>query len=222
MESHIVRIESIGKISHDVLRIVTHKPCGYFFKPGQATEVSINKGHWRKEKRAFTFTGLPDDPFLEFTIKTYPSHKGVTNQLLSLIPGDELILQDAWGAISYQGEGVFIAGGAGITPFLSIFRQLAADNSINNNRLIFANKTKADIIHEQELKKLLGSAVHYILSEEIVPGFEHGFITKDFLKKNLPASPIKIYVCGPPPMLDSVLQNLSNLGVGDDALVAEL
>ena len=56
----------------------------------------------------------------------------------------------------YKGEGVFIAGGAGITPFLSIFRYLNSKNEINNNILIFANKTKADIIHEEELKSLAG------------------------------------------------------------------
>lgn len=222
MESHVVKIKTIEKINHDVLRIVTQKPAGYSFKSGQATEVSVNKDHWRKEKRPFTFTGLPGDHFLEFTIKTYPSRKGVTNQLLNLTEGDELILHDVWGAITYQGEGVFIAGGAGITPFLSIFRQLHADNKINKHRLIFANKTKADIIQEQELRQLLNTEYVNILSDEIVPGYEHGFITKDFLKKNLPQSPVKFYICGPPPMMDSVLQSLCHLGVGDDALVVEI
>lgn len=222
MESHVVKIESIEKINHDVLRIVVQKPSGYSFKPGQATEVSVNKDHWRKEKRAFTFTSLPGDHSLEFTIKTYPSHGGVTNQLLKLTEGDELIVHDAWGAIAYSGEGVFIAGGAGITPFLSIFRQLKLDNTINNNRLIFANKTKADIIHEQELKKILNNNYINILSDEVAPGYEYGFITKEFLKNNLPRNPAKFYVCGPPPMMDSVLQTLSHLGVGDDALVVEI
>ncbi|HET9430921.1 MAG TPA: FAD-binding oxidoreductase, partial [Chitinophagaceae bacterium] len=125
MESHIVQIRSIGSVTHDVLKVKIDKPDNYKFTPGQATEVAINKEGWREQKRPFTFTSLPDEEFLEFTIKTYPSHKGVTNELLSLKPGDELILHDVWGAISYKGEGIFIAGGAGITPFLSIFRFLA-------------------------------------------------------------------------------------------------
>jgi predicted ferric reductase len=36
--------------------------------------------------------------------------------------GDELIIRDVWGAIEYKGEGVFIAGGAGVTPFIAILR----------------------------------------------------------------------------------------------------
>ena len=100
------------------------------------------------EKRPFTFTCLPDDDYLEFTIKTYPSHKGVTNELLQLKQNDELILHDVFGAIAYKGEGVFIAGGAGVTPFISIFRFLRSKNEVGGNKLIFANKAKADIILE--------------------------------------------------------------------------
>lgn len=222
MESHIVKIKSIGKVTHDVLKIVLQKPGNYTFTPGQATEVAINKEGWTEERRPFTFTCLPEDDYLEFTIKTYPSHNGVTNELLKLQPGDELILHDVWGAISYRGEGIFIAGGAGITPFLSIFRYLHSVNKINGNKLIFANKTKADIIHEEEFKELLGDAFINILSDETVAGYEHGFITETFLKKNLPAARGKFYVCGPPPMMDAIQQILTNLGVGEDSVVVEI
>ena|ERR1039457_579362 len=92
MQQHTVKIKSIDKITHDVLQIVTEKPQQYTFTPGQATEVSINKNGWKDKKRPFTFTCLPENDYLEFTIKTYPSHKGVTNQLLQLKKDDELFL----------------------------------------------------------------------------------------------------------------------------------
>jgi ferredoxin-NADP reductase len=222
MESHIVQIRSIGSVTHDVLKVKIDKPDNYKFTPGQATEVAINKEGWREQKRPFTFTSLPDEEFLEFTIKTYPSHKGVTNELLSLKPGDELILHDVWGAISYKGEGIFIAGGAGITPFLSIFRYLASKNRIQGNRLIFANKTKADIIHESELHQLLGNDFINILSDESVEGYEHGFITEQLIKSNLLPGNGKFYVCGPPPMMDAVQKILSKLGVSEDSVVVEI
>jgi ferredoxin-NADP reductase len=222
MESHVVKIKSIGKVTHDVVRIVLEKPDNYNFTPGQATEVAINNEKWKEERRPFTFTCLPDADYLEFTIKTYPSHRGVTNELLSLETGDELILHDVWGAISYQGEGIFIAGGAGITPFLSIFRYLESINGIKANKLIFANKTKADIIYEDEFKRLLGNSFINILSDETAPGYEHGFITEDFLKRNIASFNGKFYVCGPPPMMDAIQKILSNLGVGNDAVVVEI
>ena len=222
MELHIVKIKSIDKITHDVLGIVLEKPSGYTFTPGQATEVAINKPGWQEEKRPFTFTGLPDYDYLEFTIKTYPSHKGVTNELLNLKPGDELIIHDAWGAISYKGEGMFIAGGAGITPFLSIFRNLKTINKIGRNKLIFANKTKADIIHEAELKDLLGDGFINILSDEEIPGYAKGMITQQFLKENMNGVNKKVYVCGPPPMMEAIQGYLKNLGVGENAVVVEI
>lgn len=222
MEEHIVPIKSMGKVTHDVVRIVLEKPANYTFTSGQATEVAINKENWKEERRPFTFTCLPDDDYLEFTIKTYPSRKGVTNQLLSLQPGDELILHDVWGAISYKDEGVFIAGGAGITPFLSIFRWLASQNKIGGNKLIFANKTKADIIHEEEFRQVLGNSFINILSDETIAGYEHGFITEDFLKKHISAVKGKFYVCGPPPMMDVIQKILNNMGVGDDSVVVEI
>jgi ferredoxin-NADP reductase len=222
MESHIVKILSIKNVTHDVLQIVLERPANYTFTPGQATEVAINKEKWKEEKRPFTFTSLPNADFLEFTIKTYPSRKGVTNELLNLKAGDELILHDVWGAISYKGEGIFIAGGAGITPFLSIFRDLKSKNKIAGNKFIFANKTRTDIIHEDELKKMLGNSFINILSDESINGFAHGYISKEFLKNNIESFDKMFYVCGPPPMMEAVEGFLKELGVTNNSVVVEV
>ena len=222
MESHIVKIKSIDKVTHDVLRIVLERPPNYIFTPGQATEVAVNKPGWTEERRPFTFTCLPGDDHLEFTIKTYPARKGVTNELLKLKPGDELIIHDVWGAINYKGEGVFIAGGAGVTPFISIFRYLQSVHQVDANKLIFANKTKADIIYEQELTALLGKSFINILSDEDAKGYARGMITEKFLKENIESFDKIFYVCGPPPMMDAVQKHLTNLGVGDNSVVVEI
>ena len=221
MEEYTVKVISVDKITPDVLKIVTEKPSHFTFTSGQATEISINKTGWVDERRPFTFTCLPDNDYLEFTTKTYPSRKGVTNQLLQLKKDDELILHDVFGAIAYKGEGLFIAGGAGVTPFISIFRYLQSKNEIGNNKLLFANKTKADIIHEQEFKKVLGDNFMNILSDEKTDGYAYGQITEDFLKTQLPASGNYVYVCGPPPMMDAIEQYLSNLQVNKDFIVKE-
>jgi ferredoxin-NADP reductase len=218
---YIVKIKSINKVTHDVLQIVTEKPSSYTFAAGQATDVSVNKDGWKDKKRAFTFTSLPHHDYIEFTIKTYPSHQGVTNQLLQLNEEDELILYDVFGDIAYKGEGIFIAGGAGITPFISIFRHLQMKNEIANNRLIFANKTKTDIILEEELKKLLGENFINILSDEKIEGYFNGFITEDFLKQNIGDSNKNFYVCGPPPMMDAIEKMLINLNVDKNLIVKE-
>lgn len=221
MEYNPVKIKSIEKITHDVLKIITGKPSGYHFTPGQATEITIDKDGWEEERRPFTFTNLPINNYLEFTIKTYPDRNGVTNQLLSLKRNDVLVLHSVFGAIAYKGEGLFIAGGAGITPFISIFRHLHATGKIGKNKLIFANKTKGDIILEEEFKDLLGDAFINILSDEKVRGYAHGMINEKFLKANITRIRQPYYVCGPPPMMDAVQQQLANLGVPKKDIIAE-
>jgi len=219
---HIVKVRSIDTITHDVLKIVTEKPEKYTFTPGQATEISINKTGWKDKKNPFTFTCLPNDDYLEFTIKTYPSHKSVTNELLQLKKDDELILHDVFGAISYKGEGVFIAGGAGVTPFISIFRYLQSKNEIGNNKLIFANKTKDDIILKDEFKQLLGNNFINILSDEKVVGYSRGIINAEFLKNQITAFDKIFYVCGPPPMMDSITKTLIALGADENSIIKEI
>ena len=221
MEQHIVKIKSVQHITHDVLQIVTEKPQKYNFTPGQATEVAINKKEWKNEKRPFTFTCLPENDYLEFTIKTYPLRKSVTNELLLLKKDDELILHEVFGAISYKGEGVFIAGGAGVTPFISIFRYLQSKNEVGDSKLIFANKTKEDIILEQEFKKLLGNNFINILSEQKADGYEYGQITVDFLQDNFGGINQYFYLCGPPPMMDFVERQLQNLNVDEKHIIKE-
>lgn len=221
MEEHIVKIIKTEQLTHDVKRFQVVKPKGYSFIPGQATDVSVNKPDFKNKKRPFTYTGLNTDPYLEFTIKIYPSHKGVTSELDKLHPGDEIIIRDVWGAISYKGEGVFIAGGAGITPFISIFRDLQTKHEIAGNTLIFANKTIADVILENEFKKLPGLEFINILSDEKADGYYHGMISEEFLKSHIRNFNRRFYVCGPPPMMNAVKAQLANLGVVKNSIVVE-
>ncbi|HOZ81874.1 MAG TPA: FAD-binding oxidoreductase [Bacteroidia bacterium] len=220
MAEHL-KIIAIEKATHDVLHITTEKPENINYNAGQAADISINKPKWENELRAFTFTSLPTDKQLEFTIKTYPQHNGVTNQLLSLKPGDELLLHGVFGTIGYKGEGIFIAGGAGITPFIAIYKQLEKEGNVGNNKLLFANKTRADIIQEKKFKDLLGKYFINILSEEKLEGFEYGYITEGLLRQYLDATGY-IYLCGPEPMMVAVEKHLNKLNVDSARIVKEV
>ncbi len=221
MSKQTVKIISIEKITHDTLCIKCEKPGSLDFKPGQATNVAIDKEGWQDELRPFTFTSLPGQDYLEFIIKTYPSHEGVTNKLFDLKTGDRLILSDVYGSITYKGEGVFIAGGAGVTPFISILRDLHRKGRAGNNKLIFANKKEKDIILREELGKILGDNFTNILSDEKTDRYSHGFITRDFLKDNIEDYSGFFYICGPPPMMEAVEAHLQSFNVKNDSIVKE-
>lgn len=216
-----IKITSLEPLTHDVLRIVADKPVGLNFTPGQAADISINRPGWEQEMRAFTFTSLPEEDHVEFTIKTYPSRHGVTNELLSLGKGDELLLHDVFGDIGYKGEGVFIAGGAGITPFIAILKHLEKEGAIGGNTLIFANKTKADIILEERFRQMLGAHFINVLSEEQCDGYEHGYVTPELIAKHMEGRTPYFYLCGPDPMVDAVQGQLKSLGVAEMYIVRE-
>lgn len=218
---HIVKILSVTPVTHDVRAFRLAKPEGYRFEPGHATDVSINIKDWKEEKRPFTFTSLNEWPYLEFTIKIYSDHDGVTNQLGKLQAGDELIIGDVWGAISYQGEGYFIAGGAGITPFIAILRQLNKDNKIKGNQLFFSNKTARDIILQEELDRILGGNAHYILTQEKNGSAGGQHIDKDFLTREIADFTRPFYICGPDKMVSDLTAILTKLGAKPEGLVFE-
>lgn len=221
-DEYTVKITDVSEITHNVRQFRLEKPGDYSFTPGQATEVSVNKEGWKEEERPFTFTCLPEDDYLEFTIKIYPSHEGVTREIGHLEKGDEFIIREPWGAINYEGEGVFIAGGAGVTPFIAIFRQLRKEGKIGGNKLIFANNTSKDIILKDEFSEMLEEDNFInILDKEENDDYYHGFVDRDFLEQHVDDFDKMFYVCGPPPMMKSVLSALSDLDVSDDKIVKE-
>jgi ferredoxin-NADP reductase len=193
----------------------------YHFIPGQATEVSINRKGWQTEKRPFTFTSLNEWPHLEFVIKIYSDHVGVTHELNSLRVGDELIIGDVWGAIEYKGPGYFIAGGAGITPFIAILRQLYQDSRLQGNQLFFSNKTDGDIIMRDELSTMLRDHVVYTTTDDPRTHYHQGFINEGFLREHVDDFSKHFYLCGPPKMVKDMQALLGRLGASPDAVVFE-
>ena len=222
MEENIVKIISIEPVTHNVKHFKVEKPGGYQFIPGQATEVAINKPQWKDERRPFTFTSLNEWDHLEFTIKIYSDHDGVTNQLGQLKAGDELLLHDVWGAIQYKGEGTFIAGGAGVTPFIAIFRQLRKDHKLGNNRLIFSNKRHNDIILKDEFTAMLGENFINTLTQEEVAGYDHHKVDEEYLRQKISDFFQHFYICGPDAMVKDVQTILQKLVAADNLITVEL
>jgi glycine betaine catabolism B len=219
--SYTVKIIKIIPVTHNVRSYRVEKPAGYTFTPGQATEVSINKSEWKEEKRPFTFTSLNSEPYLEFTIKSYTDHNGVTNELFKIKEGEELIIRDVWGAIEYKGPGYFIAGGAGITPFIAILRQLQREGRLNGNKLFFSNRTGKDIILKDELKEILGKDCLNVITDEQSEEYFPGFIDEKFIKEHVTDFKAHFYICGPDPMVKAISDILVKLGASPEAVVFE-
>jgi len=219
-----VKILKIEQITHDVRQYRVERPASYRFEPGQATELSLDEEGFRERKHPFTFTALPDADDLEFTIKSYfaTGKDGMTEKLFAYEPGQHLILREPWGTITYQGPGTFIAGGAGVTPFIAILRDLERRGALAGNRLIASNRTAADIILREEFEAMAGlEHLWTVTGDADAPGVLHERIDEAFLKRHVPDVTGRFYLCGPDDMVKELRTTLESLGAGTEALTWE-
>jgi hypothetical protein len=119
---------------------------------------------------------------------------------------------------------VFLAGGAGVTPFIAILRQLHKEEKLEGNKLIFSNTTPKDVILRGEFERMLDEDFISVVTNE--NGSENdifldGFIDKDFLADHIDDFSQPFYVCGPPAFNDNMMEYLKELGADPDGLVFE-
>ncbi|MAT51333.1 MAG: flavodoxin reductase [Porticoccaceae bacterium] len=218
---HNVQILMTQQVTHDVKRFIVKKPPDFDFEPGQGVELAIDRPEWAQEGRPFTPTSRPGDGVLEFTIKGYPERDGVTRQLHRLEPGDQLLISAPFGAIRYRGLGTFIAGGAGITPFLSIIREQCAIDSMEAHDLIFSNRTPRDVICEKELRYVFGDRATFTCTREAASGYDHRRVDEAFLKEKIADFNRNFYVCGPPKFTEEINAALEAHGARGESLIFE-
>ena len=220
MSAVIVNILESSYISHDVKRFAVEKPDGYDYEPGQGADLSINLPGWKDKRNPFTFTGYKDADYLEFMIKIYNDHQGVTNKLGKMNSG-ELILHEVFGSITYKGPGVFLAGGSGVTPFIAILRNLYRSNNLKKCKLIFSNKSSEDVILDEELTKMLKGNFIKVFTRENNIGFLEKRIDEQFLIEKIKDFGQNFYVCGPDAFVKDVSAILLKMGANQEGLVIE-
>ncbi len=219
--THHLTLRQIAPVTHDTWRLEFDRPAGFDFTAGQATHLALDRDGWRDEDRPFTMTSQPGDATLEFIIKSYPSHDGVTEQIPTLKPGDKVIADDPAGAITDKGAGVFIAGGAGITPFIPILRNRARDGTLDGSHLIFSNKHERDIILRDEWEAMEGLKTTFTVTDQDDSALPKTFVDKAFLQREVTQMSQPFYICGPGEMIDSVRDALKEMGVDPDDIHTE-
>ena len=224
--THTITLRKIVPVTHDVRRLTFDKPEGYRFTSGQACHIALARDGWRDEQRPFTFTSQPEDDHLEFTIKSYaeddPDHDGMTAQIATLEPGETVTIDDPFGVLEDRGPGVFIAGGAGVTPFIPILRRRARDgDAVSACTLIFSNRTERDIILREEWDAMPGLGKIYVVTDQPDSDLPHGPIDGAFLDQVLKGFREVFYICGPRQMTQDIMQALKERGVPDEKIVQD-
>jgi ferredoxin-NADP reductase len=219
--THTLTLHAIEPVTHNVHRLRFDRPEGFDFQPGQAVLMALDRDGWRDDRHPFTMTSLPEADHLEFTIKSYPEHHGITEQIGRMQPGDRVRIGDAWGAITDSGPGVFIAGGAGVTPFIAILRRRARDEELDGCTLIFSNSREKDIILRREWEEMAGLRTVFTLTGEEAEGLHHGKIDGGFLDEVLNDYDHRFYICGPPRMVEDLQAILKTKNVPEHRITVE-
>lgn len=216
-------LKAISPVTHDTNHYVFSRPDDLNFEPGQAVEIAIQKEGWKDEGRPFTFTSMPSDTDIEFVIKSYPDHDGVTEQLAKLEPGAQVSLEGPFGAIQDQdqGPGVFLAAGAGVTPFIPILKKRDQDGKLEGCTLLFSNKTAKDIILRDQFEAMQGLRNVFVVTDESSDDLHDEKLDKAFLEKEISSFDQNFYICGPGGFVDAMRDALKELGAKDDRIVTE-
>ncbi len=223
-ETYTFTLRDKAPVTHDTYRLVFDRPEGFDWEAGQCTHWALDADRWRDEDRPFTMTSQPEErDRVEFVIKTYPDHEnGVTRQIPAMSPGDRVIGDAPGGAITDRGgRAVFIAGGAGITPYIPILRARAKEGTLDGSTLIFSNRTEEDIILREEWEGMDGLETVFTVTDQ--PGAEVGTgrIDSGFLKAHAGDLDRDFYLCGPKGLVNDVREALKGIGVKEDDIVTE-
>ncbi len=197
----------------------------YAYQPGQFHFITFNRGpNLPTEEHHWTISSSPTQKgFVSSTIKEsgdFTATIGLTK------PGDTALVQGPFGRFSYtlypkEKDFVFIAGGIGITPLMSMLRHMRDTKAEVDVMLLYANRTEKDIVFREELAAIeAGDAprlkvVHILSAPE--PGWngETGYVDREkiarYLSDNM--SEKAFYVCGPPAMNTKVIETLLAMGV---------
>jgi predicted ferric reductase len=218
----LVDFGNIGKYSYVVSNIqqksqniieIKLRPIGQSIKylPGQFAFLSIKGGKISEEDHPFSFVSIPSEPEIKFSIKMLGDY---TNELKNIRLGDEVLVEGPYGTfgLSEKTEQVeiWIAGGIGITPFISLAKDLK-----NNGRradLFLAFQSEKDLIYLEELEKLaienprLKIFPHYSSTNGRLTALGVRDISGDLPDR-------QIYICGPLPMMQSLKKQFIISGV---------
>lgn len=205
----------------------------FTFEPGQFLTVGV-KVDGKDVKRSYSIASSPCcQGWCELTVKHVP--EGLVSSYLHerVREGDLLNIWGPYGRFTFRGkeapDGVFIAGGVGITPLMSSIRYLTDQSWPGEIFLIYGCGRLEDVIFREELEYLRRRHpklhITVTLSREESPAWTgpRGNVTKELLQSAVPdIAKRRVHICGPPPMMDAVKGLLAELGVPAEQVKTEL
>lgn len=218
-------VKEIKWKTSDVFTLKLRPNKKFYFKSGQFCFLRINKDKLYA-RHPFTISSSQNEDTLDFTMKITGRFTKIASQLKV---GEEVKVDGPFGIFTIENKKkdlVFIAGGVGITPFMSIIKDHMHKNKTQNILLLYGSRTKKNIIFKSELDKIEeeGFKKVYILSndEASFEMCERGYIDKAVINRYVKDMKNTLfYICGPQLMKDCVKKSLVDLGVDEQSIFIE-
>jgi predicted ferric reductase/cytochrome c5 len=217
VRSHPFKVVEVLQETHDCWNLVFEgKHIDH--KPGQFMIVQLIRDGQVSESHPFTISSSPTRDRLSITVKSVGDF---TSTIGDTKTSDHAYVDAPYGVFSFLNHDaqdlLFIAGGIGITPFMSMLRYIYDKELERNIILIWGTKTEQDILFGDELEKMAAemslNIVHVMSREPDWPG-EKGRIDAEKLKKCISRlEGPQCFVCGPPSMTATIVETLRDLGV---------
>ena len=235
MTTFTVRLRSRQDIAHGTTAFQFDKPAEFSFKPGQAIDLILPEppaGAADNARHAFSIVSAPHEPGL--VVATRMRNSPFKNALGRLPVGAPVQVEGPFGSLTLHNKAergaVLIAGGIGITPFMSILRHAAHAALQHRLVLLYSNRRPEDSAFLTELQRLEGDHRNFRLlatmtkmgeSSQPWQG-ETGVIGPDLLRRAAEGVPNPVwYVAGPPAMVAGLRGTLGHAGVDDDDIRSE-
>lgn len=213
-----------GRAKTYVLRPSDGSPFPYF-RAGQYIALKLPMGE-SFVTRAYSLCSSPKEALqgtAEITIHRKPDGFAADKLLESLKVGDKLTSTSPQGFFYYEGlrdckKVVGIAGGSGITPFISMARAIKDGTEDFDLTVLVGNADRESALFDAELRQLCADcpkvkAVNVLMDGEL-PGSERGLITADIIKKYAPAGDeYSVFFCGPGKMHEFIEKQTETLGI---------
>jgi propane monooxygenase reductase subunit len=226
IRSATAEVVSNEPVTHDMRHLVLKliEPQEIPFFPGQYVDIAMPDGY---ATRSFSMANVSSKQSgqLEFVIKVYPD--GLFSSFLDsqLAVGDRLDVVGPYGVFTLR-DGrdcplLFVGGGAGMAPILSVLRSLAERGSTRQATYYYGARRRRDLCFEKELYELEAALPNFryvpALSEPDDEPWEGeiGLITDVVKRHESDLSDTDSYVCGPPPMVEAAMAILTTLGASD-------
>jgi len=209
------------KDSVKLFRIVPDDKKNMGFKPGQFVKLCDVE---ERVYRPYSIASSPDEEYLEFAVKMVGGQ--FTSYLDGLRVGDALLVDGPFGDFTFEGQEkcVFIAGGTGIAPLMSIIRYIEEKNVKGDFTLFFSCKHTKDILFRDELEKLENVKAVFTLTREEPEDWkgEKGRVCEEMINKYVKdVEKQHWYVCGPLAMCLNLRKRIVGMGGKDEKIKIE-